>query len=555
MKPASDTVADTLGEELARAAQDAPQRVFLRMARGEWTFAQIDVQATRLAAGLRRLGVRPRDHVNLMLPNGPEFVMLWFALARLGAVAAPLNTAFRGAVLAHAIDLARSRLLIVHASLRDAWGPARPALAHVEQVVVVGGAPGADEAAFDTLCLADEAAAPPGGPPEADRPDPGAHPDEPPIGWADRSLLLYTSGTTGPSKAAMISHRFVLAQAAGVIEGLGLRRDDVLYCPYPLYHLDAAVMTLAPALLLRGVAAIGERFSASRYWDEVRALQATVFDFMGATLTLLWKQPPGPADRDHRARLGWGVPLPDWAPQFEQRFGCRLVELYGSTEVGAIVYTPLDAPRRPGSCGRVGTRWEVCLADPQDRPVPTGDVGELLVRPREPSVIMDGYFGMPEATLAAFRNLWFHTGDLLRQDADGFLYFVGRRKDIVRRRGENISAAEVEMGLETHPAVLESAVFGVPSEWTEEEVMACVVPRPGSGLTPRVLADHAAGCMARFMVPRYLRLMDALPKTPTDKVEKFRLQAEGVTADTWDRERATPRTADPADSPATKEPR
>lgn len=544
MDATSDRFADTLGAELARAARAAPQQVFLRMAQGEWTYAQIDAQATRLARGLRRLGVRPRDPVSLMLPNGPEFVMLWFALARMGAVAAPLNTGFRGAALAHAIDLAGSTLLIAHASLREAWGAVRPGLAHVGQVVVVGGAVDGAETAIDALLAADGVA-------EA---DPAATAHAAAIGWADRCLLLYTSGTTGASKAAMLSHRFVLAQAAGVIEGLGLRRDDVLYCPYPLYHLDAAVMTVVPALLLRGVAALGERFSASRYWDEVRALQATVFDFMGATLTMLWKQPPGPADRDHRARLGWGVPLPDWAPRFERRFGCRLVELYGSTEVGAIVYTPLDEPRRPGSCGRVGRRWELSLVDEQDRPVPTGQVGELLVRPREPSVIMDGYFGMPEATLAAFRNLWFHTGDLLRQDADGFLYFVGRRKDIVRRRGENIAAAEVEMGLETHPDVLESAVFGVPSEWTEEEVMACVVPRPGSGLTPQALAEHAAGCMARFMVPRYLRLMGALPKTPTDKVEKFHLQADGVTADTWDRERPPP-VVDPTHRNPMKDPR
>jgi crotonobetaine/carnitine-CoA ligase len=178
-------------------------------------------------------------------------------------------------------------------------------------------------------------------------------------------------------------------------------------------------MTVAPALLMRGVAAIGERFSASRYWDEVRSLKATVFDCMGATLTMLWKQPPTPRDREHRARLGWGVPLPAWAPEFEQRFGCRLVELYGSTEVGSIIYTPLDAPRRPGSCGKVLDRWEARLLDDDGFEVPVGEPGELAVRPNEPSVIMDGYYGMPEATLAAFLNLWFHTGGQLKQDGDG----------------------------------------------------------------------------------------------------------------------------------------
>jgi crotonobetaine/carnitine-CoA ligase len=250
---------------------------------------------------------------------------------------------------------------------------------------------------------------------------------------------------------------------------------------------------------------------------------------------MLWKQPPSPRDREHSARLGWGVPLPAWAPEFEVRFGCRLVELYGSTEVGAILYTPLDEPRRAGSCGKLRGPWEVKLLDERGFEVAPGTPGELVVRPLEPSVIMDGYYGMPEASLAAFRNLWFHTGDLLRQDEEGFFYFVGRRKDIVRRRGENISAAEVERSLEAHPDVLECAVIGVPSDMTEEEVMAFVVLREGSRLEPPALAQWCSTRMARFMLPRFIRVLPSLPKTPTDKVEKFRLRLQGA-AGAWDRE-------------------
>ncbi len=518
--------AASLGGELRRAAADSPDRPFLRMLQREWSYHEFDEEVDLVAAGFRRLGVRQGHVVSLMLPNGFEFVVVWFALARLGAVTAPVNTAFRGRALVNAIDLVKSRTLVAHATLSDQWSEVQPTLAAVERVVVIGDvAPGPAALRYEDLrtSATGECAA--------------AH--SPAISGPDLCLLLYTSGSTGQSKAAMISHRFVLGQAAGVVEGLGLRKDDVLYCPYPLFHLDAAVMTVAPALLLRAVAAIGERFSVSRYWDEVRALKATVFDFMGATLTMLWKQPPSPRDREHRARLGWGVPLPEWAPQFEQRFGCRLVELYGSTEVGAIIYTPLDEPRRPGSCGKVLDRWEVKLVDDDDFEVPVGAPGELLVRPRLPSLIMDGYFGMPEVTLAASRNLWFHTGDLLKQDRDGHFYFVGRRKDIVRRRGENIAAAEVEMGIQTHPDVLECVVFGVPSDLTEEEVMVCAVRRPGATLTPETLAQHCAACMARHMVPRYVRFVTELPKTPTDKVEKFRLQQQGITADTWDRENSS----------------
>jgi crotonobetaine/carnitine-CoA ligase len=497
------------------------------MASGEWSYGWLDAESDRVAAGLHAQGVHQGDNVSLLLPNCITFAVLWFALAKLGAVTAPVNTAFRGAALRDAIDLVQSRLVITDASLYSALTEVLPALPRISQVVLAGdNGPAADPPTATPACL-------PYAVLRQTTPNASTLP-RPVVGFADLCLLLYTSGTTGRSKAAMIPHRFVLGHARLVIEGLGLRLDDVLYCPYPMYHLDAAVMTIAPALLLRGVAAIGERFSVSRYWDEMRAFKATVFDFMGATLTMLWKQPPSPGDREHVARLGWGVPLPAWAPNFEARFGCRLVELYGSTEAGVMVYTPLDEPRRVGSCGRAIGPFEVALQDEDGFTLGPDATGELVIRALEPGLLMAGYYGMPEASLEAFRNLWFHTGDLLRQDADGYLYFVGRRKDMVRRRGENISAAEVEQVIEAHPAVLSCAVYGVPSELTEEEVMACVVLRPGERPDAPALTTWCAARMARFMVPRYLRFAESLPKTPTDKVEKFRLQQDGITADTYD---------------------
>jgi crotonobetaine/carnitine-CoA ligase len=513
--------AASLGEELRTAARDAPRSPFLRMAEGEWSFGEIDALSDRAAAALGALGVRQGDVVSLMLPNCCSFVVAWMALAKLGAVAAPLNIAFRGKVLHDAADLAGARLLVAHAGLRDAWQALPHVLPALCRIVVVDGeAEGPGETGWKDMI---DAAA--GTPP----------PPSPPIAFSDPCLLLYTSGTTGRSKAATISHRFVLGHGALTAEGLGLRSDDVLYCPYPLFHLDAAVMTLAPALLLRGVAAIGARFSLSRFWDEIRAFDATVFDFMGATLTMLWKAPPSPRDRAHRVRLGWGVPLPDWADAFEARFGCRLVELYGSTEAGTFIFSPLDAPRRPGTCGRLRGPFEARIADPDGNPLPDGETGELLVRPCAPSMIFAGYHRMPEATLAAFRDLWFHTGDLLRRDADGYFRFIGRARDTIRRRGENIAAAEVEAALEAHPEILGCAVYGVASEMTEEDVMAAIVRRPGSGLDGPALAAWCDGRMALFMIPRYFRFVAALDRTPTDKIEKFRLREAGVTPDTWDR--------------------
>ena len=522
---ARQLVPESLDAALRAAAQAVPQRPFIRMVAGEWRYGEFDALVDLAAAGLARAGVARGQVVSLMLPNCIEFLVLWFALSRLGATAAPVNTAFRGAVLADALNLVQSRLLVAHGTLRAQWAEVLPQLATVCAVIEVAGL--GDDPPLAKPCTPYDALLAAGGSvPVVD------------TGPRELCLLLYTSGTTGRSKAAMMSHRFVLAQAHGFIEGLQLREDDVLYCPYPLFHLDATVMTVAPALLLRGVAAIGERFSVSRYWDEMRALGATVFDFMGATITMLWKQPPSPRDRDHAARLGWGVPLPAFAPQFEARFGCRLVELYGSTEAGGGLYTPLDQPRRMGSCGQPHPRCSVQLVDADGFAVAEGAVGELCVRGNEPGALMDGYYAMPEATLAAMRDQWFHTGDLLRRDADGFYYFVGRVKDMVRRRGENISAAEVEQALEAHPQVLEAAVYGVPSELSEEDVMACVVLGPGEALQAEDLHRFASTQMARFMVPRYLRIVPALPRTPTDKVEKFRLRAEGLTPDTWDAERA-----------------
>lgn len=513
--------AQSLAAELRGAAAEVPDRPFIRMTSGEWSYGQFNADTDRVAAGLHAQGVRRGDNVSLMLPNCIEFAVTWFALAKLGAVTAPVNTSFQGQVLVNAINLVESKLIVVHASLYKALMEARSNLQHVEKVVMIGGDAPEHCLSYDILRAVD--------------PGPSTLP-QPDIGFAELCLLLYTSGTTGRSKAAMISHRFVLAQAHLSILGLGLRADDVLYCPYPMFHLDAAVMTIAPALLLRGVAAIGEKFSVSRYWHEMRQFKATVFDFMGATITMLWKQPASSDDRNHCARLGWGVPLPSWAPEFEARFGCQLVELYGLTEAGTMIFTPLNEPRRPGSCGKPTGPFEVRLQDEMGFEVSVGQAGELVIRPLEPSLIMQGYYGMPEETMHAFRNLWFHTGDVLKRDADGFLYFVGRRKDIVRRRGENISAAEVEMVIDTHPDVLECAVIGVPSEMTEEEVMACVVLRPGATLAAPALADFCAERMARFMIPRYIRFVDHLPKTPTDKVEKFRLQQEFAIVEKWDRE-------------------
>ena len=488
----------TLAQVLAARAAEIPGRDLLRMPGRTLTFGDFDREVNRLANGLLAAGVRRGEMVGVMLPNCPEYALLWLALLRIGAVEAPINTAFRGPGLAHLLDLCKCRLLVIDESFLPVLAEIRGGLEHLERVVTRG-----------------ELAELRG----ADR-DPGAVVRE-----EDVAQIFFTSGTTGRSKACLFDHRYAVRQAELFIRGMQLRDDDVLHNCFPLFHIDAAVLTLAPAIVQGCTAALSERFSASRFWDEIRGFEATCFDFMGATLTILWKQPERPDDADNPVRIAWGVPMPDFADDFEQRFRLRLVEGFGMTDCGTPVVQPLSEPRRRGSCGRVVAPYEIRIAED----------GELLVRCDEPGHMTLGYHGMPEATAEAFREGWFHTGDLARLDSEGWLYYLGRKKDAIRRRGENISAFEIEEVVEAHPAVLQAAAFGLPSELTEEEVKVCVVLRPGASLSPGELVAWCEARMARHMVPRYLEFLDQMPLTPTEKVEKYRLREAGVTESTWDR--------------------
>ena len=502
----------TIDAMLAERARTHAHTVFLRFADGELTFAEAHAAMERRAAGLAALGVREGDVVPVLLPNGAEFVVTWLGLCRLGAIACLVNTAFRGPALAHALGVTAARLVVVHPEFAANVAEAAGAMPQLERTVLAG----EELAALDG--------------------DPSALPPSAGHTATDAAMILFTSGTTGWSKGCTLSHRYTLRQAELMAQHLRFRPDDVFYCPFPLFHIDAMVLTVGPALVLGTTAAIGERFSVSGFWPEARRFGATVFDFMGATLTMLHKQPPQADDADNPVRLAWGVPVPEWADEFETRFGLQLVELYGSTDAGVPMYHPVDVPRRPGSCGTVIAAYDGRLLGPDGFEVPVGEVGELAVRPNEPSIMSDGYFGMAEATVASRRNLWFHTGDLLRRDADGYHYFVGRTSDSIRRRGENISAFEVEEVVKLHPAVLDAAAYGVPSELTEDDLMVAVVVRPGETVDPAGLAAFCGERMARHMVPRYIDVVPDLPRTPTEKVQKPALAERGVTPTTWDSE-------------------
>jgi crotonobetaine/carnitine-CoA ligase len=291
-------------------------------------------------------------------------------------------------------------------------------------------------------------------------------------------------------------------------------------------------------MLADAEAVLHTRFSASGFWDICRREGVTAFNYMGALLMMLHKQPPQADDRDNLVRRAYGAPAPaSICREFEARFGLKLIEVYGSTELGTVTLNTVEG-FRVGSCGRPVPLYEVQIQGEDGRPCPPGVDGEIVARPRQPDVMFKEYYRMPEATVKAFRNLWFHTGDRGRMDQDGYFYYVDRMKDAIRRRGENISSWEVEKVIDRIDGVQESAVFGVPSELSEEEVMTVIVPKPGAALRPEIILDELQERLPRFAVPRYVRFAAALPKNTSERIEKYKLREQGVTADTWDREKA-----------------
>jgi crotonobetaine/carnitine-CoA ligase len=354
----------------------------------------------------------------------------------------------------------------------------------------------------------------------------------------DLASILYTSGTTGRSKGVMLSHHYWYDIWAESVRYSRYTDEDVLYSGLPLFHGNAQGITVGSALLADARAVIVERFSATRFWDDCRRWNCTEANYIGGMLPILLKNPHRDDDADNPVRLmvGAAAPPDEWNA-FQQRFNTKLLEVYGMTECYCCLASPYDAPRA-GSCGKPITGWDVRIVDDDDTECPPGTTGEFIARSNKMWVGTSGYYGDPEATIGLTRNGWIHTGDLGRMDADGYFYFVDRKKQALRRRGENISSFEVESVIASHPAVLEACVVGVRSEVGEDEVKAVVVLRPNCSATPVELVHWCETRIAYFAVPRYIAIRDHLPKTPSERVEKFKLKDEGVTADCWDRESA-----------------
>lgn len=518
----------TTGVLLEQAAA-RPDATFLR-----WThegepvpYARVAEIVARLAGDLAAAGVQQGDRVVLFLPNSLANVWCWFAVNALGAVDAPINPIFFGPLLAHQIRLVKPRLVICDVSLKPQLDEA---LAEADperriQVLLHEGEPGAATHAPPRL-----AGAPAGSPVTLAAGDP-----------RQPATILYTSGTTGPSKGVLMPHaqmHFYSDQTANIHR---MTADDVYLAPFPLFHASGRVHGVGPALLTGGSCVLYDRFSATHFAERVAKSGGTITNFLGSMIKLVLDQPASDFDRRSRLRSVQAVPVPaSLVAPLKERFGIENVcEVLGMTELSWPVMSPYATPRPAGAAGLLVADWyEARIADPEsDQELPTGEVGEFLVRPKHPWITCLGYENDAAKTVETQRNLWFHSGDLARRDAEGWFYFVDRLKDSIRRRGESISSFEVEEAILAHPAVADAAAVAhkLPGEAKDEEILACLVLHEGQGFDPAALLAHLKGRLPRYAVPRYLKCLPALPKTQSGKVQKAELRKAGI-AGAWDAE-------------------
>lgn len=525
-----------LGDILAQHAADHPDRDFLITPETSLTYGRFDTWVTEIALGLHELGLRKGDKLAIMLPNCAEFMALWFACARLGIVEVPINTAYKGLLLRHIIEDSDAEVLVADERYIERFEHEQVGFGAVRHIVRWS-ASDSDTAnpseSPDTAARLSVSSSPF----SSLQGRSGSLPDVTVLP-TDTMAILYSSGTTGRSKGIVTSHNYFWHSGARAVSNRAVDTSERMYTCLPLFHANAQLVTAMPALTAGATLIVDTYFTASGFWERLKHYGATRFAYIGGMIPILMKQPASETDRVHNVTYASGGAAPkDQHRAFEERFGVTIIEGYGQTENCVALTNPVEAPR-VGSLGKAICGYDVALVDEDDNILGPDQTGELVFRPQLPSIMMDGYYKMPEATWAQSRNLWFHTGDLMWRDEDDYYYFVDRKKDAIRRRGENISAHEVEMVVNSFPGVLESAAVAVPSDVGEDEVLVAVIPVGGTDFDPLDLIRHCADLMPYFSVPRYVDVRDELPKTPTLRVEKYKLRAEGVRETTWDREAA-----------------
>ena len=514
----------TMADVLRRQAQTLGDHPFLLFDDRIFSYAQSDALVDSYARGLLALGVDEGTHVGIMMENGPEFLWLWLATARLGAVSVPINTAYKSGYLRHVLDQAEVEILAIDGVLADRAAAVDSELERLRDVVILG-----DENPAFTRARVHRF---------ADLPRTGGDPVERVVPPGAMATILYTSGTTGPSKGAMLSHTYWYDATVSSNDRRDIRPDDVFYVSSPMFHAAAWVVCLYSALTTGLPVGLDRRFSVSDFWNRARHYGATQFFTMSAMHMWLLNAPPIENDRDNPARVWGPVPLPpDLHQKFKERFGIEhLWFTYGQTEALMITCTDTRRPFKPGSAGWARDGVELAVVDDDDNLLPPDTPGELVARPVTPNTLMSGYWNNPEASLRAFRNLWYHTGDIARIDEDGEVFFLDRKADYLRVRGENVSSFEVEATVAGHPEVEEVAAYAIAAEpGSEDEVMIAVRRSMGSTLTERELAEYCIEHLPYFAVPRFIEFVADFPRTPTNRVQKYQLRDKGLTGAVWDR--------------------
>lgn len=509
---------------VVQRATEQPSRVFVEDVRGGTaTYAELEASSRTWADVLASVGVAAGDTVATMMPTGIESVAIFVGVGRLGAIEVPIHLAYKGMMLEHVLADSAASVLVVHPDQLAEIVKVLERAPNIVTVVVLGepavpsGIPaGVAVIAASALAAAAESAtlAEPTG--------------------RDIAAILYTSGTTGPSKGVMVTWAQIHATAEGAFPTDVLDENDVIYAPFPQFHM-VGKWKLYLALILNARLVIREQFDTKCFWEEIDRFRCTTTTLLGAMANFLLRQPPTAQDAETPLKYVLMVPNLADADQFASRFGLHLRTVWGMTEVSVPIATDGFGYANPRTCGRVRPGYQVRIVDEHDEEVPDGEVGELVVRADEPWRMMAGYWGRPEATVECWRNLWLHSGDAFTRDSDGNYYFVDRKKDAIRRRGENISSQEVEAAVNSFPPVLESAVVAVASEWGEDEVLAAVVPKAGQQIVPHELVAFLTDRLPAFMLPRYIDVTETLPRTPTEKIKKIDVRARGLTATTWDR--------------------
>jgi crotonobetaine/carnitine-CoA ligase len=493
------------------------------------TYRDLHQRSLAAANSLAGIGVRPGDRVAIFMNTSEEWLTAWFGAAHLGAVTVPVNTAYRGDFLAAQLNDSGTSVVVTDHDLADRLFAIAGEVPSLRIAFVRGDRQTEIVAPEGLRVLSTDALL------EGDCTKP---PVEAAVAWNRPGAIFFTSGTTGRSKGALATQHYLMSAAATMVDCWQLQPGEVVYGPLPLFHLSAVGTVLGP-LLAGGTGVLERAFSVGATWDQVRRYQAAGITLAGAMVTMLWNLPPHESDAEIPIRFLSAAPVPKeiYRP-IEERYRCKIVTVYGLSEAFPLAYAGVSDDNPPGASGRFNPDFEVRIVDEEDIDVAPGVVGEVVCRPSSPHVMFEGYDGRADATLQQLRNLWFHTGDLGRVDDEGNFYYADRRKDAMRRRGENISSFEVEQAILRHPAVAEVAAIGVPSELGEDDVMVLAVAKPGAEIDIESFMDFCCERLPYFAVPRYVELLDELPKNAVGRILKHVLRERGVTDASWDRERA-----------------